>query len=312
MIIGGGWVGFESSPKQVCDVFIHALGYEHRSVEFLRRDIIQAKTTLSVALQTSSLLSYDQNARICQQKGTVFVPASGVRDAIKEVFKARKKPSLNIVVDISSLTRRLIAEVLVELCFHKSSIEKVTLFYTPQEFSDPEPNFAKMGALRAITPELTAFDSDPDQPIALMLGLGFEYGLGLGLIDLIEPEQTICFRATGFDLRYDEAVKSANFDFDFSTANLLVQPYSLTDPLRAYSSMNNIAYGLLASHRIEIVPLGPKIFSAYAVLLALNFVGCVTVLRVPSTASNPRDAVARNGFVAAEINMTALNVMGGG
>jgi hypothetical protein len=309
MITSGGWIEFDQ-PKSLleCDLFLHALGFEHRSVELLRRgNLVRATDTISFAFETPGILSYDDNAVICEKLRTKKVPAKhSARIAIQEYLRTSRKRRVSVAIDISSLNRRLIAELFLELCLQRDRIEKLQIVYTPQQFVEPEAGFSNIGPMQAVAPELTAFDSDPDKPIALMLGLGFEYGLGLGLIDLVEPERTICFKATGFDSRYEDAVKRANFDFEFSTANLLIQSYTLIDPLAAYSGLNNITYGLLASHRIEIVPLGPKLFAAFAVLLSLSFFGQVTVLRIPTNMSNPRDAFARDGFVFAEIELGAL------
>lgn len=308
MIKTGGWLTFDRNNHTVsCDLFLHALGFEHRSVELLRRNLIEAREVISFAFETPGVLSYDDNKAICANAATKIVPAGqGARDVLRKYFETAQSRAIVVAVDISSLNRRLIAEIFLELCLKRDRIEQFKLIYTPQEYVEPEASFSKIGAIRAIAPELTAFDSDPDKPIALMLGLGFEYGLGLGIIDLIEPERTVCFKANGFDDRYEDAVRRANFDFEFSTANLLVQSYTLMDPLAAYSGINNIAYGLLSSHRIEVVPLGPKLFTAYAILLSLTFLGQVTVLRVPSNMSNPRDAYARDGYIFAEVELNAL------
>lgn len=307
MISDGGWVAFEGARPIKCDLFLHALGFENRSLEFLRRDLVDAHSVVSFFFDTPGVLSYDENALICRQRGTTMVAAKdNARHTIQNLLDASGKKKVSVVLDISSLNRRLIAEALLQLCLLKDRIGSLKLVYTPQKFVEPEYGFNKVGHARAISPELTAFDSDPDKPIALMLGLGFEYGLGLGLIDLIEPERTVCFRASGFDPRYEEAVKKANFDYDFSTANLIVQSYTLIDPVAAYSGLNSIAFGLLSSHRIEIVPLGPKLFAAFAILLSLTFFGQVTVLRVPSNVTNPRDAFARDGFIVAEVKLDQL------
>jgi hypothetical protein len=309
MIVGGGWLSFDSprNGSLECDLFFHALGFEHRSVELIRQKLVRAKKTVSFAFETPGILSYDDNARICETHNTQRIPASAnARSVVRECLSSMKKSRASVVVDISSLNRRLIAELLLEICASRDLIESFQIVYTPQQYVEPEAGFSKIGPMQAMAPELTAFDSDPDKPIALMLGLGFEYGLGLGLIDLVEPERTVCFKATGFDQRYEDAVKRANFDFQFLTANLLVRSYTLIDPLAAYSELNNVAYGLLSSHRIEIVPLGPKLFTAFAILLSLTFLGQITVLRIPSNMSNPKNAFARDGFVLADVALSAL------
>lgn len=114
----------------------------------------------------------------------------------------------------------------------------------------------------------------------MVAGLGYEYGLAVGLINRLEPRLTVCFRAVGHDPRYEEACRIANLDFDFGGNPTEVGSYPIRNPAVAFDYLENVVYGMSKSFRVVIVPLGPKLFAALATLIAIKNFSIVSVWRV--------------------------------
>ena len=150
----------------------------------------------------------------------------------------------------------------------------------PGEFHEPKTEFPAIEQIGAVIPELSGFSADPELPIGVVAGLGYEYGLAVGLINRLEPRLTVCFRAVGHDPRYEEACRIANLDFDFGGNPTEVGSYPIRNPAVAFDYLENVVYGMSKSFRVVIVPLGPKLFAALATLIAIKNFSIVSVWRV--------------------------------
>ena len=102
--------------------------------------------------------------------------------------------------------------------------------------------FPQIEQIGAVIPELSGFDLQPGLPIALVLGLGYEYGTAIGLINQLEPQFTLCLRAAGHDRRFEDAVRTANLDFDFGAYNVQISEYDVLDVFSAYRHIENIIF----------------------------------------------------------------------
>jgi hypothetical protein len=229
--------------------------------------------------------SYERNHKIAERAGSNIV--RDFREYFLSTFVAEVKEAeavnnrkLRVVIDLSSMNRTMIATVLFSVVSLRQYFEEASLIYVPGIFSEPRSDFPAIEQIGAVIPELSAFSANPELPIGAVVGLGYEYGLAVGLINRLEPRLTVCFRAVGHDTRYEEACRKANLDFDFGSSNIEIGSYPILDPIAAYDYIENVIFGMARNFRVVIVPLGPKIFAAIATLIAIQNIGSVAIWRV--------------------------------
>lgn len=276
---------FSDEGSTCVDIFVHALGFEQRACAILASGKVVAQRYISLQFPDEERFSYQINHGIAKNIGATIVRdyveyfrgefAAEVRGT--EAVTNRK---LNVTIDVSSMNRTMIATVLFAVISLRQHLDEVSLIYVPGVFHEPRSEFPAIERIGAVTPELSAFSANPELPIGVVMGLGYEYGLAVGLVNRLEPRLTVCFRAVGHDVRYEEACRKANLDFDFGGSNIQVGSYPILDPIAAYSYIENIIFGMTRNFRVVIVPLGPKIFAAIATLIAIQNIGSVAIWRV--------------------------------
>jgi hypothetical protein len=148
-------------------------------------------------------------------------------------------------------------------------------------------------------PELSGELGIHQSSLTLLLGLGFEFGVSLGLLQQLEPDNAVIFVPEGVDHRYDRAVRTANFELDFGLGNARVFPYQVSQPLSTFESLFSLSAVASMTHRVVIAPNGPKIFAALATVIALYRAPLVAVLRASLASSVPERHVEANGSIVA-------------
>jgi hypothetical protein len=298
-------IGSISNATFDADIFIHALGYEERSSTMLKSDIARSAECISLVFQGEERLSFRRNLETAQNRKTelVYEFLEFFRfDFVAKLNARGKKPK--VVADISSMNRTMIAAMLFALLRSRAYVESVHLIYVPGQFKEPRTEFPAIEQIGAVIPELSGFDADPELPVGVVMGLGYEYGLAVGLINRLEPRLTVCFRAIGQDKRYDEACRRANLDFDFGYNSTELGSYPLVDAAAAYNHIENVVYGMTKAFRVVMVPLGPKIFAALATLISIKYIGTVAMWRVAAKLE-VLDVVPSKEFIQVELDLTS-------
>ena len=189
--------------------------------------------------------------------------------------------AFSLLVDISSMSRPMLADIVYQL----STIERadevlVTFAYLPSTFVKLAAEYAPVAVTEPVTPEYAGWTSMPERPITAVVGLGYEYDLALGTIEYLEPTAAWIFMPTGEDRRYDDAVKQANRDLRGMLSDDRAMTYQVDNPARVHAVLESLVYGLLQTSRPILIPFGPKIFSLCCLLIARTYAPAVTVWRV--------------------------------
>src|SRR5262249_6807148 len=154
----------------------------------------------------------------------------------------------------------------------------------------PDWQFPQIERIGPINAAFSSMDADPNKPLCLILGLGFEAGTSMGLISQLEPRLSYCFWGTGIDARFDKAVRRANFEFDFGDFHTKEVQYSIKDPKGSLEQLESVIYGLRRTYRTIIIPMGPKLFTFLSILVGMTYLGAVAIWRVQHTPDSPLDA----------------------
>jgi hypothetical protein len=112
--------------------------------------------------------------------------------------------------------------------------------------------------------------------------MGFEPGPALGCMDYLELPEVRLFMPLGVERRFEEAVQAANSALIDQAGKANVLPYDVLDPSNAYQKLESLVHGLLPIYRPVIIPLGPKILAALAIILAIKMYPLVCVWRTSS------------------------------
>lgn len=293
-------LSFESADTKY-DVLIAACGYETRSRSTAESMEARPSEIWAYDYSDNRILAYDENADFFRASGTLIaVSAAALRDDLLSRLsdlERRCAKVLQVAVDISSMDRDRLASVVNALLADRSDPISVDFLYTPGQFDERMSGSA--GTIRVNRPAmgLEGWASDPDLPLACILGLGFENELALAALESLEPSESFLFSPRGVDPRYDEIVETSN-QLLAGSGSLRLLSYELDQPLTTFRSIESLVHSLVGRNRVVIVPVGPKIFALAAMLIGVGYGDEVSVWRVSSGADRvPEDRLPSEKIV---------------
>lgn len=305
MIISANSFSLDNPAHIASDIHVSALGFESRCLSLISKEAILAHEHLFLKFPTSDLFSYAENEVLANSTARpIFIdfPSSNFLSDLNTYLGNSDIKTVSI--DISSMNRTMIAAVISSLA-RTTAKDKVTIIYVPAKYEKPVFDFSEIVAAGPVLPEFSGFDDESDLPGSVLMGLGFEYGVALGLINLIEPQNAICMYAEGHDTRYENSVKKANLEFRFPGTNASAIAYDLYNPALTYQYVSSTIRNLQPKYRVSLIPMGPKILSCLFTLASIDFFGKVTLWRVvrnPTARNSEEDGNA----IALEIDTVRL------
>ncbi|MET4802119.1 hypothetical protein [Bradyrhizobium sp. LB11.1] len=292
MILDGGSVTFGRLGKESLDVLIYGLGFETRSTK-LPSVIGHATRTLAIRMSGPSIHSLKRNVAFAHtQKHQVVGDDGPIESSIAEAIERSRRGDkpIRIAFDVSSVNRLVLFDVLLALSRFANPRDEIEVLYCPAAFVEPIPQFPCIEKLGPISGGFSGFDADPAKPLCLIMGVGFDAGVSMGIISHLEPRLTYCLWGTGVSKEFDNAVKKANFDFDFTGFNTKVLSYDLKDPVGTFQMLDNITYGLRNEFRVVMMPMGPKLLTVHTALIGIAYFGEVGIWRVQHSRFEPPDS----------------------
>jgi len=277
------------------DLFVCTLGYETRSSHLARSGSISAMRKIAIAFPDEDYAAYRSNLDYLRKENYQILPKGedGLYGLIIKELDAlpiERMKSFSILIDISSMSRPMLADIVFLLSTMRETDELlVTFVYLPAQFVKENAEHAPVAVTEPVTPNYAGWTTTPERPISAVVGLGYEHDLALGTIEYLEPNAAWIFIPTGEDRRYDDAVNQANRDLRAVLSDDRAMTYSVDVPTRAYALVENLVYGLLQTSRPVLIPFGPKIFCLICLLVARAYSPEITVWRVSG------EALARPG-----------------
>ncbi|WP_398483620.1 hypothetical protein [Tardiphaga sp.] len=264
-------------------VFVYCIGYETRSRHAAEQGSWAADNVIAVEYSESQILSFEENrayAKKCQFRIVSDLEPS-VEQAIAERIENSRAKGMkaSIAIDVSSMDRSLMARVLFAATDKLKNNETLVVLYSPSRFTEPTRDLVPIRALAAAHPELSGQVAPPDTSRIVLLGIGYEYGVSLNILETHEPDIAFIFRPNGIDPSFSEALLHANFGFDFGDRNYDIVDYYLDDMAGAYDDISNLMATGKHGSSIVSVPMGPKILSAVMILAGRLHKPHVSVLR---------------------------------
>jgi len=258
------------------DLLVCANGYEKRAVTISRalKDLNCKRIAISFTEHKEDG-NRPKNEEIFDSLGFKKYPMSGnsideVESLITRCFDELNKNKVNVVIDISSMTRNWYAAIIKAISKNTRIRQVVVYFaYVPSVFvpqKDPYPPNQIISPVKGYAGLMMA-----DKPLALVIGLGDDEGRAFGLKDTLDPMKTYVFYPNlGYNKKYCSKVLSVNKGLIDKLPQENKFEYSVTDPISAFVYLESFCSQLLPEYRVVLASLGHKIFGLCCFLLSIK------------------------------------------
>ncbi len=283
------------------DLKIFALGYENRSCDIPKKLVLDDGDSIAIDLDFNHVLNYQANKNWYQSKNITIMnhKPEAISDEIFSRLNDKDNDFYNVFLDVSSFTRKHIAAIILALKDYTESYStsiRLDIGYSVAKYSEPGSD----GPISFSGPVLSRFSghpADPSLPSECILGVGYEEGKALGIIEYIEPNRVWLFLPTGTDPKYEESLRLANKTlFESRSAKNLIS-YKVLNPYSTYLKLESLAASLIHESRPVLIPLGPKIFFALSTLIVLKYINQMSLWRVSAGENTvPKDVIASGNY----------------
>ena len=253
---------------------LSACGYEQRASALLDKlsKTIVGRVCLAFR-EHPGILHRPDNDRKFGQGGFASVLSSGnsstdMRTVVAGALETVKKTGGALAFDISSMTRAWQGAIIQILMTYEWDREIETYFvYVPRQFDKPP----RHECANEIVGPVQGFGAlaPPDLPIALVLSLGYERNKALGLMEILDPGQTVLLIAkSGEEDSFYSNVLRNNREILRRVSDRWFFSYPLRQPTATLQILESICGGLSLSYRVVLAPMGPKVFALLCFLTA--------------------------------------------
>jgi len=270
------------------DIFFAGCGYETRSVCIPRMlsNISCRRIALCFTEHTRDI-SRPENELFYKENNYELHNYSGqdIPD-YDQFFKVFNKRELNVMVDISVMTRTWYYSLLKYLQKLKG-FRRITLklIYCPAIYSSPAKTKSKV-----TLKDLWFLDEPNESPKrkkekALILGMGNEKGLSQRVYEQLMPEKTyLLYADPALQLEYVENLFVNNHGLIELIDIKNLKGYPLDNTREIYSLLVDLILPLRETHDIIVVPQGPKIFSLMAMIFQISYPDvCISLPKIKRT-----------------------------
>lgn len=176
----------------------------------------------------------------------------------------------SILIDLSCLARQHIGALFAAIKdLAKEGPVELQIAYSLARFVKPPVHWST--AIRRIAPvnsEFAGWTAAPDNPIELVIGLGYEKGKAIGAAEYLEPGDTWLFVPTSPEEKYLREVKVQNKELLLERQAKQLE-YEVLSPVDAYHTLLSLVRGMRNVARPILLPFGPKIFFGLSLLVAM-------------------------------------------
>ena len=265
-----------NAKKSLPKVLVGALGYESRSSQFmLSEELDSYQEVLIFDYESENLHSYSDNKEIYRNllngRAKRCVSRSEIVEELNRLSRSFQDSGFEISVDFSSLDRGLIADLVLAIYRNRSTIRSLEILYYPQTFSKPQMKLETVTKFGPISPEFSGSSRSSTQKLCMIVGAGYEFGKVIGAQDRLEPDEIYVFSPVGTDPQFEDAVEKANYEFEFIGDVENIINYNLLEPEQTFSSLFELVRHKKSTHRVLLLPMGPKILAVFSLLIAVRF-----------------------------------------
>jgi hypothetical protein len=277
-----------SVENRAYDVLISALGYEARAIHAPTILAGRASHRIAVMFTERNCLHFDLNKDWYLSNGFLLLPydhgtfVERLTVVLTSIVQTPAESEIRACIDISSMSRPMISYIILtlyKLCSAGSLRIRVTIVYSPATFTAPPRDSWPITRSEPVISQLAGWSELSAASPQVIVGLGYEQDYAFGTAEYLEASDIWAFFPTGEDGQFDKAVQSANKILLDIIGPERTFKYKVGDPLTCFSVLDSLVTGILSYGRPIVVPLGPKIFAAVAILVAVRHYPRVTVWR---------------------------------
>jgi hypothetical protein len=288
------------------DAVIATCGYETRSSYLCRMGLPNATRGYAV-LHTNPITEVAlRNRDLYQGQGWIISDLVSALDACS--LQAEGNPDYAMCIDVSSMPRQALAQIVEWLTRDKVLHVKVTFAYCPADF-DASAQVARRVEPMSAAPISKFFAGElraPSTPIGLIIGLGLEPHRAIGLIEFLEPAQTWAFVSTSLDSRFDTATAVLHQELLAPPEGPSVFKYDVRSVAQTYAALDSLVFSAGLKYRLLMAPSGPKLFTLACLLVALPRVSArPAVWRIGGEGNGgSMDVVEAGDVIAVDVSMS--------
>ena len=258
------------------DLFIASSGYEARSTHIAK---------LKPLVYTSAVFGFVENkgneVRINNdafyERNNYSYQELSISDNITiaqylaDYISSSDKPEIFILVDYSSMTRCWYSSIIHFLRTHEGEGKRIsiTFAYSRATFTLPPDNENQTYFFEPIPGFSTL--SIPNNPTALIVGLGYEKRRAFGLKEFFDAEETYAFFTDEDSAsEFYPVILDKNKELLSQIEDNYKFEYPINDLLYTKKLLSDISSSLNKDYRVLITPCGPKPFTLISLLVAIE------------------------------------------
>lgn len=292
------------------DFFIYAVGYETRSGYAVQK--IHSTEHIALCYEQTDKFAYANNLKYAQSQGHQLfdTPMNSDAELFDQITSKIEKLSgendklVVVGIDVSSMQKELISTLMSQIFKLSKSFEiLLRVIYTTGQYKAPEEHSGVYTDFHPIK-GLEGWTAYPERPLSVVLGLGYEQDQAAGVIEYFDPSGCWAFVPLGDDDQFIKDVKKSNdslWNFQLLKEDSFLD-YQVDQPGLLYSEIKGLVSVLSKKSRVIMVPAGPKIFNAIAILVALELENEISLWRASShdhikiTDTLPADKIVQFDF----------------
>lgn len=249
-----------------------ALGYETRCVFIAEQLHGNYEQGICFKFTDRNQLSFDKNKKIYEKLGFkigIFNHEKEIRASLqKYINEYKSEDRLHIAIDISSMSRLMVANMFFSLLNDSKRDIDITILYAPSNYSRPAEDISPIMSSGPVIYEYSGWSKNIQKPVIAIFGLGYENGRALGAFDYMDASDAYLFMPVGEDKRYEDDLLKINKNLIAEVGYDKVFKYNLNNPYDTFIQLKSMVDGLKTNGRIVLVPFGPKMFNIIALLVA--------------------------------------------
>lgn len=273
MIVTGG-PGLPVREQDARHAVVACCGYESRGTYIAKHILSEADNRVCLDFESTDSEVYLANKEWFTRNDFRFIPSDAKATAALHDwvsgFLAQGEGKCVVHVDISSMSRTLLAACIEAVVAHKEDRCTLKLLYCPSRYVPRPKDVVPVVSSAPVSAFFAGTIRDSSEPISLIIGVGYEPNRALGCLDQFEASNAYAFRARGGELGFESDVDEANRDFFAVIGRDHILDYDVDDPMSAFYGLSSLVSGLGSASRVVIIPFGPKIFAAAALLVAIG------------------------------------------
>lgn len=291
-----------SLKAETYDALIVAVGFETRA-RFIAEDRCpEARRRHAIAFTDRKVLAYADNAEWFARNGFDVEECSDAEFGgwcldVLQRLKPKEENALTVCIDISSMSRLRIAQLVDAVLTHSGANSTVVDFvYALAKYSPAPRTPGPNRRIGAVLPQFAGWSDCPERPPVAILGLGYEQDKAVGALEYIQPAEVWAFEPVSPDPLYTKAIRRANETLSDVVPNGRRIEYRVARPFDCLVSLESLSYGAMRTGRPVLFPFGPKVFALCCLLVACIHPS-MGVWRVSAESAEPPSDRIANGKV---------------